>query len=108
MEILMPDTIGTGEFKVTTGTLPASRKVYLPGERHKNVSVPLREIDLSPAAGEKPVRVYDTSGAYTDPAVVTDIRRGLPELRRSWIEARGDVERYDGRTIRPEDDGLKL
>jgi phosphomethylpyrimidine synthase len=68
----------------------------------------MREIDLTPAAGEAPLRVYDTSGPYTDPSVVTDIRRGLPEMRRPWIVGRGDVEEYDGRGLRPEDNGLKV
>ena len=65
----------------------------------------MREIEVS--GGEPPVRVYDTSGPYTDPAQHVDIRAGLPELRRPWIEARGDVERHAGRETRPEDDGLK-
>ena len=67
----------------------------------------MREIDLTPSANEPPVRVYDTSGAYSDPSVATDIRTGLPELRRPWILARGDVEEIDGREIRPEDNGLR-
>ena len=53
------------------------------------------------------MRVYDTSGIYSDPAAATDIRTGLPELRRSWILARGDVEEIAGREIKPEDNGLK-
>ena len=105
----MPDTIPTS-FKVgdlpdvTTGPLPASRKVYVPGALHPSLRVAMREIAVS---GEAPVRVYDTSGPYTDSDARVDIRRGLPELRRSWIEARGDVERHAGRETRPEDDGLK-
>ena len=54
--------------------------------------VAMREIDLTPAAKEPPVRVYDPSGPYTDPAVTIDIRAGLPPLREPWIRARGDVE----------------
>lgn len=50
-------------------------------------------------------RVYDTSGAYTDPDVVTDITQGLPALRRQWVLERGDVEEYDGRAVQPLDDG---
>ncbi|HEY7064330.1 MAG TPA: phosphomethylpyrimidine synthase ThiC [Chloroflexota bacterium] len=92
--------------------LPASRKVYVAGSQ-PGVRVPMREITLTPTAGRfgqeenPPVRVYDTSGPYTDPVVSTDIRRGLPPLRRPWIIARGDVEEYDGRTIQPRDNGLK-
>ena len=103
----MPDSITSGEFKVTTGALPASRKVHVRGRRHPDIAVAMREIDLEKSSGEKPVRVYDPSGLYTDPAHVIDIYRGLPALRRKWIEARGDVESYDGRMVRPEDNGLK-
>ncbi|HTT78138.1 MAG TPA: phosphomethylpyrimidine synthase ThiC [Stellaceae bacterium] len=92
---------------VTTGPFAASRKIFVGGARHGDVQVAMREIDLSPSAGEKPVRVYDTSGPYSDPAVATDIRAGLAELRRPWIVARGDVEEIRGRDIRPEDNGLK-
>src|SRR3546814_12953950 len=66
----------------------------------------MREIDLEPSSGEPPLRVYDTSGPYTDPAARIDIMAGLPALRRDWIMARGDVEDYQGRAIRPADNGL--
>ncbi|MCI0548280.1 MAG: phosphomethylpyrimidine synthase ThiC [Candidatus Rokubacteria bacterium] len=92
---------------ITTGPLPASRKVYVPGRLHPELRVPLREIDLSPSAGEPPLRVYDTSGSYTDPGVTIDIERGLPPLRAAWIAGRGDVEPTPGRAVRPEDDGLR-
>ncbi|HYD66588.1 phosphomethylpyrimidine synthase ThiC [Azospirillum sp.] len=90
---------------VSAGPLPASRKLYVPGERHPDLRVAMREICVG--GGEPPVRVYDPSGPYTDPDVAVDIRRGLPALRDAWIRARGDVEEYTGRAIRPEDDGLK-
>ncbi len=93
------------EMKVTIGPLPSSRKVHVPGTVHKDVSVAMREIDLS--GNEAPVRVYDTSGPYSDPAVTTDIRKGLAPLRAKWIAARADVEQIPGRVARPEDDGLK-
>ncbi len=67
----------------------------------------MREIDLEASAKEPPVRVYDTSGAYSDPRAETNIAKGLAELRRSWILARGDVEEIAGREVRPEDNGLK-
>jgi phosphomethylpyrimidine synthase len=95
------------KFTVTTGPLPASRKIHVPGSLFPDIRVALREIDLEPSSGEKPVRVYDTSGPYSDPAASIDIAHGLPALRRPWIEARGDVEAYEGRDIKPEDDGLK-
>ncbi|MEI8396741.1 MAG: phosphomethylpyrimidine synthase ThiC [Rhodospirillaceae bacterium] len=105
----MPEghTLNPG-FKVTTGALPSSRKIYLPGRLYPELRVAMREVDLTPSAGEAPVRIYDASGAYTDPAATIDIRAGLPALRRAWIEGRGDVEAYDGRPIRPEDDGGKV
>ena len=92
-------------FTVSAGPLPASRKLYVPGERHPDLRVAMREICVG--GGEPPVRVYDPSGPYTDPDVAVDIRQGLPALREAWIRARGDVEEYTGRAIRPEDDGLK-
>jgi phosphomethylpyrimidine synthase len=89
-----------------------SKKVYVKGSR-PDINVPMREIQLSPTTGtfgdeeNPPVRVYDTSGPYTDPHYAVDITIGLPPLRRPWIQERGDVEEYDGREIRPEDNGYK-
>ncbi len=83
---------------VTRGALPGSRKLLVNG-------VPFREVALS--GGEPPVRLYDTSGPYTDESVKIDIEKGLAAKRREWILARGDVEEYDGRVRRCEDDGLK-
>ena len=103
----MPDALPTDLPQVTTGPLPASRKIHVPGRLHPDIRVAMREIELSAASGEPPLRVYDTSGPYTDPAAQVDIRRGLPELRRAWIEARGDTEFYPGRAPKPEDDGLR-
>jgi phosphomethylpyrimidine synthase len=93
------------KISVTTGSLPASRKVFIAGERNPDVRVPLREIALDPSAKEPPVWVYDTSGPYTDPSAKIDIYQGLPRLREAWIRARGDVEEYDGRHVKPEDNG---
>ncbi|MBB4640576.1 phosphomethylpyrimidine synthase ThiC [Rhizorhapis suberifaciens] len=95
----MADVPARTELKVTTGPIRGSRKIYV-GER----KVAMREIALE--GGEAPVRVYDTSGPYTDPQAHIDIMAGLPALRRDWILARGDVEDYDGRAIKPEDNGL--
>ena len=91
---------------VTSGPLPASRKIYKGGTLHPDIRVPLREIDVHPTAGEPPVAVYDPSGPYTDPTVQIDIARGLPRIRESWIRARGDVEECDGREVKPEDNGF--
>jgi len=90
---------------VTTGPLPASRKVHTSPEGFEALKVPFREIELHPSAKEPPVRVYDTSGPYTDPQALIDVEAGLPRLREAWIEARGDSEIYEGREVRPEDNG---
>ncbi|MGH7014573.1 MAG: phosphomethylpyrimidine synthase ThiC [Stellaceae bacterium] len=103
----MPEGTLSQDFKVSTGSLPASRKVHVSGARHSGLRVAMREIDLTQAANEPPVRVYDPSGPYTDPAVAIDIRLGLAPLRDAWIRARGDVEEQPGRAVRPEDNGLK-
>src|SRR5579875_3913119 len=103
----MPEGTLSQDFKVSTGPLPASRKVYVAGTRYPELRVAMREIDLTAAAGEPPLRVYDSSGPYTDPAVAVDIRVGLAPLRDAWIRARGDVEEQPGRAVRPEDNGLK-
>jgi len=91
---------------VTTGPLRGSRKVHIVTARFPGMTVAMRAIDLDLSAGEPPLTVYDPSGPYTDPAVEIDILAGLPELRRPWIEARGDVERYEGRPVQPWDNGL--
>ncbi len=91
---------------ITTGALPASRKIYVQGSLHADVRVPMREIAVHPTAGEPPLPVYDSSGPYTDPEATTSISEGLPALRRKWIDARGDTEEYDGREIMAEDNGF--
>ncbi|MFB7157733.1 MULTISPECIES: phosphomethylpyrimidine synthase ThiC [unclassified Lysinibacillus] len=89
-----------------------SKKVYVEGSR-PDILVAMREIALSPTTGSfgeeenAPVRVYDTSGPYTDPAYKVDITKGLPALCSAWIKERGDVEEYEGRTIKPEDNGFR-
>src|SRR5580658_3038715 len=95
------------ELQVTTGAFPSSRKVFAASERYGDLRVAMREIDLEVSANEKPVRVYDTSGPYSDPAVATNIATGLAALRRQWVLGRGDVEEIAGRDIKPEDNGLK-
>lgn len=91
---------------VTTGPLPASGKVFRHGQLHPGIRVPMREIALHPSAGEPPVTVYDSSGPYTDSAAEIAIARGLPRLREDWIAARGDVEAYEGRRVKPGDNGF--
>ncbi|MXX21646.1 MAG: phosphomethylpyrimidine synthase ThiC, partial [Rhodospirillales bacterium] len=90
--------------QVTTGPLPASRKVYT-GDSARGLRVPHRDISLHPSAGEPPLRVYDTSGPYTDPAVNIDIEAGLPRWREAWVEARGDTRVDAGRPLQDVDNG---
>lgn len=92
--------------KITTGGLPASRKIYVDGVQFPDIRVPMREISVHPSAGEPPLPVYDSSGPYTDPDVLTDIRQGLAPIRQDWIMARGDVEPYEARAVKPEDNGF--
>jgi phosphomethylpyrimidine synthase len=91
--------------KVTTGPLPASRKIHVTPEAAPDLRVPLREIALSDASGEPPLPVYDTSGPYTDESVTIDVEKGLPRTRIAWVKERGGVEQYEGRPIRPVDNG---
>src|SRR5438445_1018243 len=72
-----------------------SRKVYLSGSR-PDLRVPAREIARS--AGNPPLRLYDTSGPYTDPGAQIGLKRGLPPLRLQWIVGRCDVEELPGPT----------
>src|SRR5690606_1650347 len=88
---------------LTREPLPASRKVHVDGIM-RGVRVPMREIALTDGTA---LTVYDTSGPYTDPDVEIDVSRGLAPLRAPWIEARGDTELYDGRRVRPVDDGRR-
>ncbi|MDP4095636.1 phosphomethylpyrimidine synthase ThiC [Paenibacillus sp. P96] len=103
----------TDNANTVIGAFPASTKVYIQGSR-PDILVPEREITLhdthTPQGIEHnaPLRVYDTSGPMTDPAYRPDIRQGLPEMRRPWIEERADIVRYEGRTIKPEDNGLRV
>jgi phosphomethylpyrimidine synthase len=92
--------------------LPASSRVYIQGQIHPEVSVPMREIALAPTKdfngrviANEPVRVYDTSGPWGDPSYTGTVEEGLPGLRKSWILARNDVEAYQGREIEPRDNG---
>ncbi|QKS46448.1 phosphomethylpyrimidine synthase ThiC [Paenibacillus cellulosilyticus] len=91
--------------------LPGSRKVYIQGSQ-SDIQVPMREIALAPSVirdqetSNEPIRVYDASGPYTDTNYEADIRQGLPSVRGRWIEARSDTESYEGRAIKPEDNGF--
>ena len=88
-----------------------SKKVYVEGSR-PDIQVPMREIKLSKTTGSfgesenEPLRIYDTSGPYTDSEANIDIQKGLKPIRHNWIIERGDVEVYQGREIKPEDNGF--
>ena len=101
----MADINSQFEIGVTTGPIRGSRKVHVEANGNPAIKVAMREIDLEPSSGEPPVRVYDTSGPYTDPNVKIDISAGLAQLRRDWQLARGDIEEYEARAVKPEDNG---
>ncbi len=93
---LIPET-------VTTGPLTGSRKIYHEPAGHPGVRVPIREIMLSDPA-EPSVRVYDASGPYTEVDARIDLSKGLPSAR-PWLAKRAGLETYQGRIIKPEDNG---
>lgn len=86
---------------IDVSTYPRSRKIYVKGSLHPDVSVAMRSISQYPTVTvtdgqrhEEPnpdVVVYDTSGPYTDPTVKIDINKGLPRHREAWVERRGDT-----------------
>ncbi len=92
-------------------TFPNSTRVYVPGSR-PDLLVPMREVKLADTSrpdgtksANEPVRIYDTSGPWGDPAFHGDVEQGLPAIRAAWIRERGDVEAVAGRELKPEDDG---
>ena len=92
--------------------LPKSRRVYVPGQLHAEIRVPMREIEVGPTKSytgaveaNEPVRVYDCSGPWGDPAFTGKSEQGLPAMRSHWIRARGDVAGYEGREVKPMDNG---
>jgi phosphomethylpyrimidine synthase len=92
--------------------LPKSSRVYVEGTLHPDIRVPMRQIELSPTKAfngrieeNAPVRVYDCSGPWGDPAFTGTSDEGLPPMRAAWIQARADVEEYDGRQVKPQDNG---
>ena len=102
----------TNESTAQHSLFPNSDRVYIIGSR-PDLKVPMREIKLSPTtlpngAGElhnEPVRVYDTAGAWGDESYHGDVTKGLPRMRDAWIRERDDVEEYQGREVKPQDDG---
>ena len=88
---------------VTTGPLPGSRKVYHSPTGHNDISVPFREVTLTDPK-EPPVRIYDASGPYTEIDARIDLSKGLTTVRAPWLARRG-FDAYQGRKVRPEDNG---
>jgi phosphomethylpyrimidine synthase len=93
--------------------LPNSQRVYVAGSQ-PGISVPFREVSQhvtksfnGQIESNDPVRIYDSSGPWGDPSFNGDVRDGLPAPRRQWIIARGDVEEYEGREVKPEDNGYR-
>jgi phosphomethylpyrimidine synthase len=90
---------------VTTGPIGKSRKVYSSPKARDDIRVPYREIVLDPSSGEAPLRVYDSSGPYTCASFTPDLSAGLPAAR-PWLATRAGLEAYQGRGIKPEDNGF--
>jgi phosphomethylpyrimidine synthase len=88
---------------VTTGPIVGSRKVYAAPKGRPDIRVPFREIELSDPT-QPPVRVYDSSGPYTENAATIDLAEGLAPVREAWIAVRG-LAPSEGRGIKPEDNG---
>jgi len=91
--------------KVTSGPLPSSSKVYTAPDADPSLRVPHRLVHLHKTANEPDVPVYDTSGPYSDPSVTIDVEKGLDRYRTAWVRERGHVEEYEGRDVKPEDNG---
>ena len=92
---------------INISSYPNSEKIYIDGTLFP-IKVGMRKINLTPTVkienGEKkitpnaPVVVYDTSGAYTDKNIKTDINEGLPRLREQLIADRNDTVQLDSIT----------
>ena len=85
---------------------PGSKRVYVPWRIFPELRVAMREIELEDSifpdgTTEKnaPVRVYDCSGPWGDPALHCDVKAGLPRMREEWITGRGDVKRAADGTL---------
>jgi phosphomethylpyrimidine synthase len=86
--------------RVTTGPIPGSRKGYVTSDHGD--PVPVREVLLDAGAPAELIRLYDTSGPYTDCHAEIDVTRGLAPRRADWIAARADTAVQDRRTPVPE------
>ncbi|MEE9139635.1 MAG: phosphomethylpyrimidine synthase ThiC [Alphaproteobacteria bacterium] len=95
------------DLAVACAPLPGSRKIYVSDPASPHLRVAMREIAVSPSAGEEPLIVYDTSGPYTDSEAAIDIAAGVLPLRAEWILARGDTEAHGGRAAQASDSGYR-
>ncbi len=93
---LVPET-------VTTGPLTGSQKIYYEPKNHSGLRIPFREVTLTDP-NEPKVRIYDASGPYTEVDARIDLSQGLPSAR-PWLATRSGLETYQGRVLRPEDNG---
>ncbi|QNT78365.1 Phosphomethylpyrimidine synthase [Entomobacter blattae] len=91
---------------VTTGPIRGSHKIYSSPKDFPDMAVPFREIPLAASSGEAPVRVYDTSGPYTDPDITINITKGLTPLRSSWLKKRQFQNETSPRMVKPEDNSF--
>ena len=74
----MSDNAANPNRLITREPLSGSHKVYERSARFSDLQVPFRLVTLT--NGEE-VRLYDTSGPYTDPTMDIDVTAGLPSLR---------------------------
>jgi phosphomethylpyrimidine synthase len=88
--------------RITRTPFPQSSKVYVGGELHKDLRVPMREVsqsDTKHADGRithnPSMTIYDTSGPFSDPTVDIDLRKGIPEVR-TWVKQRAELEQLPG------------
>ncbi len=91
--------------RVTTGPIGGSRKAYSSPPGAPDLRVPYRELELHEAGGGEPLRLYDSSGPYGCSEFTPDLEAGLPSAR-PWLKARAGLQSYEGRAVRPEDNGF--
>ena len=90
--------ITPNDVSINYDPLPASKKIYVPGKIYPDINVPFREISLSDTHTDtkneknEPLRVYDCSGIYTDSNISKNIEKGLPQIRKKWINDREDTD----------------
>ena len=82
---------------VTTGPIIGSRKLYSSPAAHPRIAVPFKEVALDPSAREEPVRLYDTSGPYTESGFSVTLRPGCRRSGRRGSPPAGSRRRRRGR-----------